>query len=63
MNASVTYTVTDDNEVRIEMEATSDATTPISMLNHAYFNLDGPDSEKTILDHEVFINGCGQNKR
>lgn len=57
VHASVTYTLTPENEVLIDFEATSDAPTPINMAQHSYFNLDIPGTNKTILDHDLFING------
>ena len=53
LSVSVTYRLTDENEVCIEYEAVSDKDTICSLTNHAYFNLDG--DFKTVLDHEVFI--------
>jgi aldose 1-epimerase len=41
MTATVTFTVNDDNEFRIEYQATSDKTTIVNLTNHAYFNLNG----------------------
>ena len=50
---SVTYRLTDENEVCLTYEAVSDKDTICSLTNHAYFNLDGDFS--TVLDHVVFI--------
>ena len=47
-NASirVTYTLTDENEVKIHYEGTCDQDTIFNMTNHAYFNIgDGDDGE------------------
>ncbi len=49
---SVTYTLTDANELKIAYHATSDKKTLINMTNHSYFNLQGPESmsmEETVL--------------
>lgn len=54
LSAAITYTVTADDSLRIDYEATTDRATPINLTNHSYFNLAGPGSG-TILDHEVFI--------
>ena len=40
----VTYTVTEDNELKIEYCVTSDKKTLINMTNHSYFNLAGHNS-------------------
>lgn len=51
---AVTYTLTNDNAVKITYEATTDRPTPVSLTNHAYFNLKGQQGE-TVLDHELQI--------
>lgn len=53
--ASVTYTLTDDNEIVLHYEATTDADTVANMTNHTYFNLGGHDGG-TILDHVMTLN-------
>ena len=56
-NLSVTaiYTLTDNNEVRIDYSATTDKDTILNLTNHSYFNLAGPGTT-SILGHEVMIN-------
>lgn len=49
---SVTYTVTEDNELKIHYMAESDINTIINMTNHTYFNLAGHNAG-TIHDHEL----------
>jgi aldose 1-epimerase len=54
VDATTLYTLTDDNELRIEMEASTDRTTLVNMTHHGYFNLAGHDSG-TILEHELLL--------
>lgn len=54
LDISVTYTLTDDNELVIEYLAVSDKDTIVNLTNHSYFNLSGHDSG-SILDHKVFL--------
>jgi aldose 1-epimerase len=53
---TVTYALTDANELRINYLATTDKPTVINMTNHSYFNLAGY-GNGNILSHEVTING------
>lgn len=50
----VNYSVTDDNELKITYEATTDKPTVLNLSNHAFFNLKG-EANGTITDHELFI--------
>lgn len=49
---SVTFSLNDDNELRIAYEATTDKPTVINLTNHSYFNLAGGG---TILDHVLTL--------
>lgn len=51
----VIYTLTNDNQLKIDMQASSDKKTPINLAHHTYWNLKGPDGG-SILDHELQIN-------
>ncbi|HEX2443197.1 MAG TPA: aldose epimerase family protein [Vicinamibacterales bacterium] len=50
---SVTYTVTDRNELIVDYEATTDAATPVNLTQHTSFNLTG--ARRDVLEHEVSI--------
>ncbi|MBQ7191873.1 MAG: galactose-1-epimerase [Paludibacteraceae bacterium] len=54
VKAGCTYTLTDDNSIRIDYFGTTNAPTVINMTNHTYFNLTG-DGRKDILSHELQI--------
>lgn len=55
LNVKVTYTLTDDNAIDIQYEATTDKKTVVNLTNHSYFNLSGVPGS-TILDHQLSIN-------
>jgi aldose 1-epimerase len=54
VEVSVTYSITDDNGLLIETEASTDRLTPFSLTHHSYFNLAG-ESSGSIDDHELQI--------
>jgi aldose 1-epimerase len=54
LNVTVQYTLTDQNELKIEYDAESDKATPVNLTNHTYFNLSG-DVNNTILDESLMI--------
>ncbi len=57
----VSYSLSDDNALRIDYLATTDKSTIINLTNHSYFNLAGLDNEEvevdasTILNHELTL--------
>ena len=54
LSVDVTYSLSDDNGLKIEYTAVTDKATPLNLTNHCYFNLSaGADS--TILDHELML--------
>src|SRR5690606_1070081 len=55
LNTTVTYTLTNDNTLKVKYEATTDKKTVVNLTQHSYFNLSG-DFSKGILDHEISIN-------
>jgi aldose 1-epimerase len=54
VSAQVTYTLTNRNEFKVEMSASTDKTTLVNMAHHTYWNLGGQNSG-TILDHELTL--------
>lgn len=55
LKTTVTYTLTDDNQVTITFNAITTKLTPVNLTNHAYFNLDG-ETGKDILSHTLQVN-------
>jgi aldose 1-epimerase len=51
---SVLFTLTANNELKIEYKATPDQDTPLALTNHTYFNLNAFSS--TVEDHIVQVN-------
>lgn len=55
LNTTVTYTLTNENSLAVNYEATTDKKTVVNLTQHSYFNLSG-DFSKTILDQVISIN-------
>lgn len=53
LDVTVYYTLTDDNALEIEYEATTDKKTVVNLTQHTYFNLTG--AKRDILDHVLTI--------
>lgn len=54
LTVEVVYSLSSENEFKIEYKATTDKATPVNLTNHCYFNLSaGADS--TILNHELTL--------
>ena len=49
---TVTYTLTEDNELKIHYKITTDKKTVLNPTNHSYFNLSGEGSGE-VLDHKI----------
>ncbi|HIY75491.1 MAG TPA: galactose mutarotase [Candidatus Sphingobacterium stercorigallinarum] len=52
IHMEVTYSLSDNNELTLAYQATSDRKTVINLTSHAYFNLNGEGSG-SILDHQL----------
>lgn len=55
LDVTVTYEVTDDNELKIHYEASTDKPTVIGLTNHSYFNLKGA-GEGSVGNHYLQLN-------
>jgi aldose 1-epimerase len=53
LSASITYTLTDKNELRLDYQATTDKATPVNLCSHAYFNLAGSGN---VWGQELWLN-------
>jgi len=54
LSCQIKYSLTEENEFKIEYSATTNKTTVVNLTNHSYFNLrDG--GQCSILDHELMI--------
>ncbi len=55
MSVTATYTITEDNALRLDFEATSDKDTVCNLTHHSYFNLAGQ-GNGDILGDMLYIN-------
>jgi aldose 1-epimerase len=55
LSVKVFYSLDDENNLKIEYQATTDGKTVVNLTNHSYFNLKGA-GDGPILDHVVQLN-------
>jgi len=55
LRTTVTYTLTEGNELIFDYEGTSDRATPVNLTQHSYFNLAG-EGAGNVLGHELTLN-------
>ncbi|WP_244526863.1 aldose epimerase family protein [Pseudozobellia thermophila] len=55
LNVTVTYTLTDDNELKINYRASTDKPTYVNLTHHSFFNLKG-EGNGTVNDHVLMLN-------
>jgi aldose 1-epimerase len=55
LTLKVTYTLTSEDELRLDYEAKTDKTTHVNIASHSFFNLAG-EGNGDILNHELTIN-------
>lgn len=55
LSIKMVYTLSDDNDLKITYEATTDKSTVLNLTHHSFFNLHGA-GNGTINDHILYIN-------
>ncbi len=58
LKARVRYLLTNQDELIVDYDATTDKATPVNLTQHSYFNLTGG-ARRDILDHQLWINANG----
>jgi aldose 1-epimerase len=53
LTVSLVYLLTNDDELRIDYEATTDKATPVNLTHHSYFNFTG--GARDILAHQLLL--------
>lgn len=62
LTVTVVYSLNNDNELKIDYNATTTKATPLNLTNHSYWNLtgveygEGAKNSDSILDHELMLN-------
>ena len=54
LRVTALYTLTDDNEFKVEFSATTDKPTVVNLAHHTYWNLAGP-AAGDVLGHELML--------
>ena len=55
LDIQAVYTFSEDNVLRLEISAVTDAPTVVNLTNHVYFNLDG-EASGSVLKHRLELN-------
>lgn len=58
LKVTVTYLLTENNELRISFKASTDQTTVLNLTNHTYFNLSS--CRENVLGHRLLVNSNRQ---
>jgi aldose 1-epimerase len=59
LTTTVQYTLNNDNELRIQYEASTDKATVVNLTNHTYWNLTGNAAKENVLEHQLSLR-CNQ---
>jgi len=67
LTATITYTLTEEDELKLDYTATTDQATPVNLTNHSYFNLAGHDAgnigkQSLAINADAFIPTDGTGK-